>query len=393
MWSYSDLMSEKNRPEEDFKIVPALGKEVFIFLCLFLLFFGLIARKMGLVNMISTLMNTAFDLTVNVCFYIMAISVLTGALGGLLSEFGVIALLDRILSYLMNPLYGLPGAASIGIITCYLSDNPAIVALVKDPNVTDYFEDYQLPGMMNLGTAFGMGLIITSTIMALPLENAVYAAIIGNFGAVFGSIISVKIVTYYSKKHFGIEESKIVDKKPQAKRVRTIREGNVFKRMMESLFAGGRNGVQLGFSIIPTVVIICSVMFLLTNGPSAQGYTGGAGEGVAFLPRIAEKIFKPLHFIFGFSAPESVGVPIMALGSAGAAIGLIPDMVARNIITANDLAVFTAFSMCWSGYLATEAAMLEAVGMKELTGKAIFAHTIGGICAGIFANIIFKIIF
>ncbi|MFR2965046.1 MAG: hypothetical protein ACLTK0_00790 [Anaerovoracaceae bacterium] len=36
----------------------------------------------------------------------------------------------------------------------------------------------------------------------------------------------------------------------------------------------------MGISIIPGVLVICSVVLMLTNGPSADGtYTGAAGEG------------------------------------------------------------------------------------------------------------------
>ena len=39
----------------------------------------------------------------------------------MLTEFGVVALINKLLSPLMGVLYGLPGAASIGIVTTYLS--------------------------------------------------------------------------------------------------------------------------------------------------------------------------------------------------------------------------------------------------------------------------------
>ena len=49
-------------------------------------------------------------------------------------------------------------------------------------------------------------------------------------------------------------------------------------------------------------------------------------------------------------------------------------------------AVFTAIGMCWSGFLSTHAAMLDSLGYRKLIGKAIGAHTIGGLCAGIAAH-------
>jgi hypothetical protein len=42
--------------------------------------------------------------------------------------------------------------------------------------------------------------------------------------------------------------------------------------------------------------------------------------------------------------------------------------------------------MCWSGYLSTHTAMLDAMGFRSLTSKAILAHTIGGIVAAIIAH-------
>ena len=44
--------------------------------------------------------------------------------------------------------------------------------------------------------------------------------------------------------------------------------------------------------------------------------------------------------------------------------------------------MFTAMGMCWSGFLSTHTAMLDALGYRHLTSRAIVAHTIGGLCAG-----------
>ena len=96
--------------QKGYKMVPALGREVVIFLVVFLAIFIAIGSIMGGVNMINTLMNSAYRLIMEVCFYIMAIAVLAGALSSVLSEFGVIALIDRALSKLMGPVYDLPGA-------------------------------------------------------------------------------------------------------------------------------------------------------------------------------------------------------------------------------------------------------------------------------------------
>ena len=59
------------------------------------------------------------------------------------------------------------------------------------------------------------------------------------------------------------------------------------------------------------------------------------------------------------------------------------------LIHANDIAVFTAMCMCWSGYLSTHTSMMDSLNCKELIGKAILCHTVGGLCAGIAAHWLF----
>jgi nucleoside recognition membrane protein YjiH len=105
-------------------------------------------------------MNTAHDLLMNTVFYIMGITVLSGALGKLLIEFGVIRLLEYILSPFMRPLFNLPGVASLGGLMTFFSDNPAIINLAKDKKFKSYFKPYELISLTNFGTAFGMGLIV-----------------------------------------------------------------------------------------------------------------------------------------------------------------------------------------------------------------------------------------
>lgn len=88
-----------------------------VFLAIFLLIFSLFVRPMGLANTINTLMNTAYHLLIDTSLYIMAIAVLAGAISALFTEFGVIDLLNRLLSPLMRPLFGMPGAAALGVVT------------------------------------------------------------------------------------------------------------------------------------------------------------------------------------------------------------------------------------------------------------------------------------
>lgn len=372
------------------------SSEVFIFLTLFILFFVIIGKIMGSINLVNTLMNTAYELLIKTVFYIMAIAVLAGAISGLFSEFGVVALLNKILSPLMKPLYDLPGAAVLGVVAPYLSDNPAVLSLAKDKEFRRCFHKYQLPGLTEIGTSFGMGMIITAFMIGLDHpagENFIQAALIGNLGAIIGSIVCTRMMLYYSKKTYGVLDMcdpEDNDNKVDKKLFRKIREGNVGSRFLDSMLNGGKTGVEMGIEIVPGVLIICTIVMVLTKGPSTGGdYTGAAFEGVRLLPYLGEKLSFLLDPLFGFSSPADIAVPITAMGAAGAAIGLVPSLVANGLAHANDIAVFTAMSMCWSGYLSTHVAMMDALDCSKLTGKAIFCHTIGGLVAGISAHYLF----
>lgn len=383
--------------EKTFK--KAVSVEAFIFMVIFLLIFGSLAVKMGGAHMMQTLMATAYELLMDTVFNIMAIAVIAGALSGALSEFGVIALLNKIITPLMKPLYNLPGAASVGIMTTYLSDNPAILGLAEDKNFRRYFKKFQLPALTNLGTAFGMGLIVTTFMLGInvPGEKIGASVLAGNLGAIVGSVVSVRIMMVFTKKEYGTAQYCIPVKEGESMNNllnhREVRRGSVGGRLLESLLDGGKNGVNVGMAIIPGVLVICTLVMMLTNGPSADGsYTGAAYEGVALLPWIGEKLDFILKPLFGFTSASAVAVPITALGAAGAAIGLVPEMVNSGIAHANDIAVFTAMCMCWSGYLSTHVGMMSALKCPHMTGKAIISHTIGGLCAGVAANFIFRII-
>ncbi|MCE3020013.1 hypothetical protein LW893_03550 [Parvimonas micra] len=369
-----------------------IGLENFLCIGLFLAFFVSIGSKMGGINMIKTMMNTGFDLLINVCLYLMAIAVLAGAISGLFSEFGVIALVNKLLSKVMHPIYDLPGASSLGMLNCYLSDNPAILTLAHDDNFRRYFKKYQMPALTNLGTAFGMGLITTTSMMGLNVEGAVTSALIGNLGAVIGSVVSVRLMMIATKKMYGTTEYVEVKSKVEIpENSRQVREGSAGARFIQSILDGGKVGVDMGLSIIPGVVIICTLVILLTNGPGANGYTGAANEGVGVLPWIGGKLSFILSPLFGFSSPEAIAVPITALGSTGAAIGTVAKMAAAGKVSGNDIAVFTAICMCWSGYISTHIAMMDALGTKEATGKALISHTIGGLTAGVAAHLLYML--
>ena len=371
-----------------------LDKEVFIFLTIFLAFFVYLGSQMGVANMLNTLMNTAYKLLMETVLYIMAIAVLAGAISALFSEFGVIALLNKLLSPVVAILYGLPGASAVGIFTTYLSDNPAILTLADDNNFRRYFKKYQLPALTNIGTSFGMGLIITTFMLGLG-KNFGLAVLVGNLGAIIGSIVSTRLMLNFTKKLYGTEAPcEIGDDHEEIdiKQFRKVRNESTARRLMDAILEGGKTGVDMGLSVIPGVLIICTLVLMLTNGEPVGGFTGGAYEGVAVLPWLGQKLSFIIQPLFGFQSPEAISVPITALGAAGAAIGIVEKLVQSRLAGAHDIAVFTAMCMCWSGYLSTHVAMMDALKSSHLTGKAILCHTIGGLCAGVSANLIFQLL-
>ena len=373
--------------------------EAFIFLGILLFGFIYIANIMGAGIMFKVIMNTAHDLLLNTVFLIMSMAVLAGALSALLSEFGVISLLNKVFAVFMKPLYNLPGASIAGAITTYLSDNPAIISFSKDKTFTKFFKKHQIPALCNLGTSFGMGLIVT-TFMISQGEEYVLPALIGNLAAIIGSIISVRIMLHFTKKFYK-DDTKLDNYNMESNEVKeesVIRNGSVFQRALDAMLEGGKSGVDLGIAIIPGVLIICTLVMLLTFGPStdpATGhavYTGAAYEGIGLLPKIGEKLRFILEPLFGFTSPEAIAFPITSLGAVGSAMSLVPQFIKDGVITPNDIAVFTAMGMCWSGYLSTHVGMMDALNARELTSKAILSHTIGGLCAGISAHFIFMMI-
>ena len=486
-----------------------------ICLVVFLGFFSIFSIPMGLGNALNTLMNTAYQILIDTVFYIMAIAVIAGAVSSLLTEFGVVALLNKLLSPLMRPLFGMPGASSLGIVSTYLSDNPAILTLADDNKFRRYFKAYQIPALTNLGTSFGMGLIVTSYALgpcSFMGKQVGMAALCGNLGAIIGAIISTRIMLLFMKKAYGKEKPALEEEiQEDADQKKFTHKG--FLHVLDALMDGGKKGVEMGLAVIPGVLIICSVVLMLTNGKPAGtyssitiervavvngventldmtdnirlpergnyirgfsknssvvhwalyssdglittvhptysstrtfsdsdklyvqvsddvppapmiyrmilhhpdgtsesldmelersngkganrlysvtmptvGYSGKAKEGIALLPKLAEKIDFLLKPLFGFSSGEALAVPVTALGSAGAALGLIPELAKRGVVNSADLAVFIAICMCWSGYLSTHVSMMEVLGCREHTGKAIISHTIGGLCAGVAAH-------
>ena len=359
--------------------------EAFIFLLLFVGFFAALSYKMTLPHMLNTFMQTAYHLLMETVFYIMAICVLMGAISKLLTEFGVVRLLENLLRPLMKPLFNLPGVAALGAVMTFFSDNPAIISLAKDKNFSQYFKKYQLVSLTNFGTAFGMGLVVIAFMTGLGFGKG---ALVGLVGAFIGSIVSTRLMQYFTLKSYPEMAEPVATDTGDEQQISFKSEGSIGQRFLNSLLDGGKDGVGIGLAIIPGVLCISTIVMMLTFGPSSETgtYTGAAYEGVPAITWLADKVNFIFDWLFGFKHGALVSFPITALGAVGAAIGLVPRFIAEGIVDNNAIAVFTAMGMCWSGFLSTHTAMLDSLGYRKLIGKAIGAHTIGGLIAGIAAH-------
>lgn len=372
-------------------------------LIIIVLLFGYMGYEMGLTNMLNTIMKTAHDLLLNTCFYLMGMCVITGALGKIFVEFGVVDLLQRLLRPIMRPVFNMPGVASLAAVLTFLSDNPAIIALSQDKGFARYFKKYQHVSLVNFGTAFGMGLLV---IVFMIGQGYFVAPLIGLFGAICGCIVATRLMQRFTLKmypNYLYEDAVAVTNYTGSEvlpDVNFTKEGDVekkdslFVRVLNALLDGGKDGVTIGMAIIPGVLIISTLVMMLTFG-GANGtdvHDGGAFQGTQLLPTLAGKISFIFEWLFGFTAPELVAFPITALGAVGAALGLIPEFLSQGIIDGNAIAVCTAMGMCWSGYLSTDAATLDSLGYRPLVAKAFLSSFIGGISAGIIAHWIYVLV-
>lgn len=361
-----------------------------LFLFMIFGFIGYLGYKMGVANLFSSIMSTAYSLLLETVLYLLAISVLMGSIGKLLNEFGVVNILNKLFAPLMRPLYNLPGASFLGIVTTYLSDNPAIIVLANDKSYLNYFEKKEVPCLCNLGTSFGMGLILTTFMIGVGFFKE---AIIGNIGAIIGSIVSVRIMSHLITKAGYFKNTNTTNTSSNTTTIeeKEYSEDSFFIRFMTAMLEGGKNGVDMGIAIIPGLLFVCTIVMTLTFGPSdpSIGYQGLAYEGVALLPKIGGYLTPIMKPLFGFTSPEALAFPITSLGAVGAAISLVPKFLDLGLISGNDIAVFTAMGMCWSGYLSTHVGMMDALKHRKLISKAIISHTFGGLIAGISAHYIY----
>ncbi len=384
---------EQSDAKVEKKIVKAVTMETMVSLVIVMAFFAAFAWKMGIAHMFKTMMGTAHDLVLNTVLFLMGVIILAGAFTSVISEFGIVSVANRVLSPLMKPLFRLPGATSIGVVATYLSDNPAIMPLSADKGFLKYFRRWQVTTLVNLGTVFGMGLIVTTFMLAQssgsePLAKAV---LLGNVGAVLGGIVSVRLMGYFGRKKYGVDQAVISEEAEgyDILRYREVREGNVAQRVLQALLDGGVHGVKTGLDIMPGVIIITTLVMMLSYGPNEGGYTGGAYEGIAFFPWIGAKLSFIIEPLFGFSNPEAIAFPVTSLGSVGAAISMVPQFLESGIVGAEGICVFTAIGICNAGFLSTHVGMMDGIKERDLTNVAIATHFVGGLCAGVFGHVLF----
>ena len=387
----SDEKVDPDKTEK--KIVKAITAETIVALVIVGGVFVAFAWKMGLAFTLKTMMATAHDLILNTVFFLMGVIILAGAFTAVISEFGIVSIANRILSPLMKPLFGLPGATSVGAVATYLSDNPAIMPLSADKGFLKYFKRWQVTTLVNLGTVFGMGLIVTTFMLALssdavPLGRAV---LLGNIGAILGGIVSVRLMGHFGKKKYGKDEV-VVSEEEEGYDIlsyREIREGNVAQRILQAMLDGGVHGVKTGFDIMPGVIIITTLVMMLAYGSNDGVYTGAAYEGIAFFPWIGAKLSFIIEPLFGFSNPEAIAFPVTSLGSVGAAIAMVPQFLESGIIGAKTVCVFTAIGICNAGFLSTHVGMMDGIKERGLTNVAIATQFAGGLCAGVIGHGLF----
>ena len=358
--------------------------------------FGYLSSVMGFTNMLNTIMRTAHDLLLNTVFYLMAMCVLTGALSRIFSVFGVVDLLQRILKPVLRPLFNLPGVSSAGALMTFLSDKPAIISVAKNPQFARYFKRFQHISLVNFAGSYAMGLLVIIFMMGHGFYTE---PLYGLVGAIIGSIIATRLMQrLVLKEHPEYREEDVLPAQLEEEESRTPYETvpddprqTLFVRVLDALLDGGKSGVEVGLAIIPGVLIISTLVMTLTFGtdPNTGTYTGEAYQGTELLPLLAGKAGFVFKWLFGFNASELVAFPITALGTVGAALGLIPEMMSKGIIDSNAIAVFTAMGMCWSGFLSADAATLDSLGYRHFISRSFTCTFIGGIAAGIVTHWLF----
>ena len=311
VFRHHETQDKKNHKPRRLKFTTSRSLEALIFLVCFFAFFGFLAYRMTLPHMLNTFMQTAYQLLLETVFYIMAICVLMGAISKLLTEFGVVRLMENILRPLMKPLYNLPGVAALGAVMTFLSDNPAIISLAKDNNFARYFKKYQLVSLTNFGTAFGMGLVVIAFMTGKGYGSG---ALVGLMGAIIGSIISTRLMQRFTLKSYPEMDSPVTEAEGSEQNISYKSEGSIFQRFLNAMLDGGKSGVGIGVAIIPGVLCISTIVMMLTFGPAGENgeYLGKAYEGVPVITWLADKVNFIFFWLFGFESGALVSFPITA---------------------------------------------------------------------------------
>ena len=124
------------------------------------------------------------------------------------------------------------------------------------------------------------------------------------------------MVKGYTRKLYGtdapcevLDDDAVID----IQKYRKVRRGGTGMRLMDAILEGGKTGVDMGLSIIPGVLIICTLVLMLTNS-APGGYTGAAYEGVGFLPMLASKVDFILMPLLPDSGMEAGGTLLVRQG-------------------------------------------------------------------------------
>ncbi len=380
-----------NLGEKEKRTKKAVSLETFITLGLIVALFGYLGSVMGMDIVFSVMMKTGHDVLMNTSFYIMAVAILAGAIAAIMSEFGVIALINKIITPVMRPIFGLPGAAALGALTTYMSDNPAILSLAADEGFDRYFTQAEKATYTNLGTTFGMGLIVTAYMLSLGKEYF-SAVLIGNIAAIIGGVVSVRVMLILAKRYYNEDPKYRIDSKGDSGLdVRKVRAGSAFERFMSSMMEGAKSGVELGLACASGTVLICTFVMILTFGPAGEAgeYLGVAYEGVQLLPKIGAYFLPVANVLWGFNVPELLAYPFTALGAVGSAMGLTKGFIDAGFATARTVATFTGMGICMSGFLSTHIGMLDTLKQNHFVKQAILCQLLGGAVAGFAANYLF----
>jgi len=86
-------MPATKAPSANKRLIEGLVTSVVLIAC-----FGYLGSVMGAKNLINTITLTAHDLLLNTVFYLMAITVIVGALAAILTEFGVVRIIERLMA-------------------------------------------------------------------------------------------------------------------------------------------------------------------------------------------------------------------------------------------------------------------------------------------------------